>query len=217
MLKTYHRLVTMQALGEYFSSLALEVVINANLEQDHLLRGQINHPEYHFDQNAFRQGEEYIESNRLIARNSMKAGDAFQAQVALGRLTHAAQDFYSHSNYVNRWLSRFPREQWPSQSEIDPLDDSLLSGQELRSGKVNWLFELFSWIPGVGRLLVPLLPRDSHARMNLDSPARGPAFPYVIAAACKRTRYEYDRTIQGLPSDQVAILCMKQNLQTREV
>ena len=108
MLKTYHRRITTQALSEFFAPQALEIVISANLGQDHWLRGQIGHPEYHFDQNAFLRGQNYMEQNRALILPALQAGDARSAQQAFGRLTHAAQDFYAHSNYVTRWLRPFP-------------------------------------------------------------------------------------------------------------
>jgi hypothetical protein len=210
MRKSYHRAITMQALSGYFSPPILEVIISANLGQDHWFYGQIGHPEYHFDQNAFLEGWDYIEHNRAIVRPALEAGDAFEAQQALGRLTHAAQDFYAHSNYVTRWLSRFPDGQWPSPDEMDAFDDHLLQGPNLRSGRIYWPLELFSWIPGIGRLVTRLLPRDSHAWMNLDSPASGPAFAYAFTAAIKRTRYEYGLTVECLPSRLSGILCRDQ-------
>jgi hypothetical protein len=42
-----------QTLSADFSPSALEIVEAAYLGQDHWLRGQICHPEYHFDQNVF--------------------------------------------------------------------------------------------------------------------------------------------------------------------
>ena len=200
MLKTYHRLITTLALSEYFSSHALESVISANLGQDHWLRGQIGHPEYHFDQNAFRLGWDYIELNRGKVLPALEAGEVLLARQALGRLTHAAQDFYAHSNYVTRWLGRFPREQWLPPDEMDAFDTTLLEGSDLRSGKIYWPLEPLAWIPGMDRLILPFLPRDSHAWMNLDSPVRGPGFAYALAAAVKRTRSEYQLTVAGLPS-----------------
>lgn len=142
-----------------------------------------------------------MQQNRSIILPALEAGDARSAQQAFGRLTHAAQDFYAHSNYVLRWLGRFPEGHWPPPNEIDPLDGDLLMGPELRSGKIYWPLEPFSWIPWIGRFILPLLPRDSHAWMNLDKPDRGPAFPYAIAAALKRTRLEYDLTVGNLVSD----------------
>jgi len=205
MLTTYHRTITMQALSGLFSAQALEIIISANLGQDHWLRGQIGHPEYHFDQNAFFKSRNYIEQNRLLILPALQAGDIRSAQQAFGRLTHAAQDFYAHSNYVLRWLGRFPEGRWPLPAEIDPFDAGLLEGPELRSGKIYWPFEPLSWIPWVGRLIIPHLPPDSHARMNLDSPDRGPGFVYAYAAAVKRTIREYELTVNGLPPSLSAV------------
>jgi hypothetical protein len=216
MLKKYHRAITTQALREYFSPPALEFIIEANLGQDHWLRGQICHPEYHFDQNAFQESWNYIEHNRAIIYRTLKAGEALLAQKALGRLTHAVQDFYAHSNYVTHWLARFPLDQLPPPDKMDPFDKALLEDPDLRSGKVYWPFEPFSWIPGMRRFIL-FLPRDSHAWMNLDSPARGPGFAYAYAAAIKRTCYEFEMTVDGLPSRLLTDFCINQNAQTRAV
>jgi len=209
---TYHRDITVQALSNHFSSQALEDVISGNLGQDHWLRGQIGHPEYHFDQNAFRKSKDYIEHNRLIVRSALEAGEPVTARKALGRLTHAAQDFYAHSNYIPRWLSRFPEGGRPSPEDVDPLDGSLLDGPELRSGKIYFPLEPLAWIPGLGRLVTPLLPRDSHAWMNLDSPERGPGFDYAFFAAVKRTRLEYELTVDPLPSGLTVNLCTQEKI-----
>ena len=210
MQKIYHRAITTRALSEYFTPQVLEVIISANLGQDHWLHGQIGHPEYHFDQNAFQEGWDYIEYNRTIVHSSLESGSARAAQQALGRLTHAAQDFYAHSTYVTRWLSRFPAGHWPPPDDIDPIDAHLLHSPELRSGKIYWPMEPFSWIPGIGRLVNRLMPRDSHAWMNLDSPDRGPAFAYAFVAATQRTRHEYELTLKSLPSRLLGILYMDQ-------
>jgi hypothetical protein len=215
MLTTYHRVITTQALSEFFSAQALEIVISANLGQDHWLRGQIGHPEYHFDQNAFLKSKNYMEQNRALILPALQAGDVVSAQQAFGRLTHAAQDFYAHSNYVTRWLGRFPPGHWPPPDQVDPLDSDLLNGPELRSGKIYWPLEPLSWIPRIGRWIIPLLPPDSHARMNLDSPDSGPAFPYAIAAAVKRTRYEYELTVSRLPDGLLALSDMGQPADSR--
>jgi hypothetical protein len=203
---TYHRAITAEALSGIFSRAALEIVIAANLRQDHWLYGQIGHPEYHFDQNAFGRTWQYIEYNRSVVRSALEVGDGLMAKQALGRLTHAAQDFYAHSNYVPRWLARFPAGSQPPPEDIDALDETLLKESELRSGKIYWPLEPLSWIPRVGRLIRPLLPHDSHAWMNLDSPARGPGFDYAYAAAIKRTRIEYEQTVNGMPPRSVNIL-----------
>jgi hypothetical protein len=210
MLTVYHRAITAQALGEFFSPQALEKVIIANLGQDRV-RGQIGHNEYHFDHNAFAGSWAYIEINRAIIHPALEAGEYASAWSALGRLTHTAQDLYAHSNYVMRWLDRFPQGQWPPADAMDPFDGDLLQGSNLRSGKIYWPLEPFSWLPGLGRWIVPLLPRDSHAWMNLDSPARGPAFAYAFIAALKRTRFEFEQTVMDLPSELLAAFCGRDN------
>jgi hypothetical protein len=190
----YHRAITTQALGEFFSPAAIETIVAANLGQDRLT-GQFGHDEYHFDQNAFQKSWSYVESNRRLIRPALQAGDRVSARRALGRLTHAVQDLYAHSNYVPLWLRRFPDGQWPAAEAIDPFDETLLAGPDLRSGKLYYPLEVLSFIPGLKKYVKPLLPHDSHAWMNLDSPESGSGFDYAMAAAVKRTRYEYDRTV----------------------
>lgn len=202
----YHRLITAEALQSRFSPTALEIIIAANLGQD-ALRGQIGHDEFHFDSNAFAASREYIERNRALIRLALEGGDDTSAQKAFGRLTHTAQDFYAHSNYVTRWLARFPDNGWPPPEEIDPFDGSLLDGPGLRSGKLYYPLEALSFIPFLKKIVLPLLPRDSHAWMNLDTPEQGPKFPYAIAAAIKRTRYEYEETIRSLSDEMVLLFC----------
>lgn len=41
--------------------------------------------------------------------------------------------------------------------------------------------------PSWDTFLHPLLPADTHIRMNLDQPKSGPLFPYAYVAARKRT------------------------------
>jgi hypothetical protein len=202
---TYHRAITTQALKAYFSPQALEAVVSANLGQDHWLRGQVGHDEYHFDQNAFQKSWDYIENNRALIWRALEAGDALAARQALGRLTHSAQDLYAHSNYVALWLRRFPAGVQPPAEEIDPFDRDLLEGPELRSGKLYYPLEVLSFIPGLKKYVLPLLPHDSHAWMNLDSPEQGSGFAYAFAAAVKRTRYEYEQTIDGLPVEHLTL------------
>lgn len=216
MLTVYHRAITVQALSTDFSPSALETVVAANLGQDHWLRGQIGHPEYHFDQNVFAKSWTYMESNRALVRPALEVGEARSAQRALGRLTHAGQDLYAHSNYVSLLLSRFPKGKWPLPNEINPFDSDLLQGPELRSGKIYLPLEPFSWLPALKKFIIPLLPRDSHAWMNLDGPERGPLFQYAVAVAIKRTRYEYEQTVRGLPPELLLLFCGK-NLPSHEV
>jgi len=70
----YYRAISAQALESEFSPSALETVVAANLAQDHWLRGQIGHPEYHFDQNFFVKIWAYMESNRVLLRSALEVG-----------------------------------------------------------------------------------------------------------------------------------------------
>lgn len=209
MLPRYHREILKQALLDRLSPSVFETVVAANLDQDHWLRGQIGHPEYHFDQNAFSKSWDYMERNRAMIRPALELGDALSAQRALGRLTHAGQDLYAHSNYVPQWLSRFPKAEYPPAEEIDAFDRELLEGGNLRSGKIYWPLEPLSWIPFLKKYIVPILPRNSHAWMNLDDPERGFMYPYAFEAAVKRTRYEYEQIVRGLSPLLTSLFCGK--------
>ena len=101
MLSIYHRAITAQALSTDFSLSALDAVVAAHLGQDHWSHGQIGHPEYHFEDNAIIKSWTYMESTRAQISPALEAGDILSAQGALGRLTHAGQDLYAHSNYVS--------------------------------------------------------------------------------------------------------------------
>ena len=199
MLKDYHRTNTVKALREQFSEVALGAIISANLNQDHLIKGQIGHPHYHVDENSFGRSFAYLEKNRAMIRPALEKEDVMSAWQAFGRLTHVGQDLYAHSNYVTLWLGRFPADSWPPADSIDPLDQSILAGPDLRSGKIYWPLEPLSWIPAIKRFILPLIPRDSHAWMNLDAPECGPKFAYAFAAAVKRTRHEFNLTVQAFP------------------
>ena len=183
------------------------MIIAGNLYQDRL-RGQLGHDEYHFDNNAFEKSYEYMEQQRALTVSSLLANDAPAAWSAFGRLTHAAQDFYAHSNYIDLWLASQPDGAIPTPSEVDPLDPNLINTRALRSGKIYPL-ELLTFIPVLGPLVMPILPRDAHGWMNLDSPERGPNFPYAFQAAVKRTKLEFEKTTKSLPEDLFALFVDK--------
>ncbi len=204
MLQSVHAEMIRRALGETFSPHALRVIIAANVGVDTLIN-QLGHDEFHFDNNAFEPSRLYIEKQRALIRPALERGQAKAAWQAFGRLTHTAQDFYAHSNYVDLWLACQPNGMVPAPSEIDPLDDALVENPSLRSGKSYFPFGFLSFIPGVESLITPLLPRDSHAWMNLDSSERGPLFEYAFHAAVKRTKYEFNLVARDLTKELGAI------------
>ena len=209
MLKPFHIEMIHIALGDVFSPRALETVIEANLNQDRL-RGQIGHDEYHFDNNAFEKSYSYIEEQRALTVSSLMANDVLPAWSAFGRLTHTAQDFYAHSNYIDLWLACQPDGAIPTPPEVPALDPDLIESPALRSGKVYWL-EALTFIPPLKPLVMRFLPRNAHAWMNLDAPARGPNFGYAFQAAVKRTKIEFEKTIQDLPEELFGLFVDKSN------
>ncbi len=202
MLPKYHADITRNALKTIFSSAAIEKIVAANLYQDRIA-GQFGHDEFHFDNNAFEKGYAYIEEQRARTVASLQYGNVSSAWSAFGRLTHTAQDFYAHSNYVDLWITRQNGAR-PAAAEIDPVDQALIDSPKLHSGKIYMPLEPLSFIKFLKPLVLPLLPRDSHAWMNLDSPEQGPNFTFAFHAAVKRTKLEFDKTTTGLPGELVA-------------
>jgi hypothetical protein len=198
-----HAEITRRALSQSFSAPALKLIIAANIRVD-ALWNQVRRDELHFDNNSFLQSRAYIVQQRALIAPALKLGIVIDAWRAFGRLTHTAQDFYAHSNYVDLWLACQAGGMVPAPAEIDPVDDALVESPALRSGRSYLPFGALSFVPGLGRLILPLLPRDSHARMNLDSSARGPLFDYAFQAAVKRTRYEYQAVAFQLTEAELA-------------
>ena len=205
MLTQYHTSITRKALSERFSPRALEAILAGNLRQDDWLTGQIGHDEYHFDNNAFEKSYAFIAEQRALVISALQEENAPEAWTAFGKLTHTAQDFYAHSNYVDLWLAHYDSQAPPPPAEIAPHIDELIHSPNLHSGKLYYPLEVFSFIPFLKRFVMPLLPRDSHAWMNLDSPERGMRFEYAFEAALKRTQHEFDQTVAGLSSSQITL------------
>jgi len=194
----YHRSLTVQALGSHFSPKALETVIAANLGQD-VWWFQFGHDHFHYDNNSFASGDAYLAELHRSALEALQCGEPVLARQFLGRLTHAAQDFYAHSTYITLWLENHPG---AAPEEIDPLLAPLFVDPRLRSGRVYYPLEILAFIPLFKPWVLPFLPRDSHAWLNLDDPSR-PNFAYAFAAAVKRTRLEYERLCRSLNSEQI--------------
>ncbi len=124
---------------------------------------------------------------------------------AFGRLTHTVQDFYAHSNYIDLWLSRHTNGSRPAPFKVDPVEPAILGSGALQSGKIYFPLEIFSFIQVLKPLVLPLLPRDSHAWMNIDSPRQGFKFEYVMQASIKRTVIEFEKTVKELQEDRVKL------------
>jgi len=197
----YHREITTQALNRHIYPAALQNVIAANLGQD-AIQYQFGHDHFHYDNNSFQAGDTYCQKLRHDLRIALSRSDYRLARQLLGRLTHTVQDFYAHSNYVSLW-----REQNPNSlpDQIEPELVEITASHRLRSGKIYFPLEVFSFIPVLKPLVLPMLPRDSHAWMNLDDPSC-PDFPYAFAAAVRRTELEFLRICDQLPASEIVLL-----------
>jgi hypothetical protein len=190
MLISIHEEMTREALKTRVSPRALEIIVAANSKQDGLL-GQIGHNEYHFDNNAIDEGYRYINEQRGFVLAALLSPGVLSAWVAFGRLIHTAQDFYAHTNYIPMWLDQY-NDTPPAPPEIDPVQKSLIENPKIHSGKIYFPMDLLYFVPFLRKFSLALLPSDSHAKMNLDSPKQGPRFAYARAAAVKRTQYEFE-------------------------
>lgn len=195
----YHIAITKEKLGPYFSENALNIIIRANILQDRLIY-QFNHNHFHFDSSSFEAGFNYIEQLKVLIVENIRSSDFNSARKALGRITHAWQDFYSHSNYVTLWKNTHPD---LSSSEIDPADESIFHCPDLRSGKNYGLTDMLALIPGISKWVTPRMPTDSHAKMNMDSPEASSLFPFAFTAAQKRTKLIYSDLMQSLKDGKI--------------
>ena len=203
MLVPIHDEMTREALSTRFSQRALKEILAANRKQD-ALSGQMGHDEFHFDNNAIDAGQRYIAEQRDLVIKSLSSSDIFSAWHAFGRLTHTTQDFYSHTNYISLWLDQYDGAP-PAPPEIDPVQPSLAENPGLRSGKIYLPMDALYFVPFLRKIALSVLPQDSHAKMNLDSPIQGPRFAYARAAAIKRTVYEFELLEKALASEMLSI------------
>jgi hypothetical protein len=193
MLIPIHEEMTREALGSRVSPRALEIIVAANRKLD-ALSGQIGHDEYHFDNNALDEGHRYIKEQRGLVLASLLSPGVLSAWVAFGRLTHTAQDFYAHTNYIPMWLDQYEGTPFgcPTPPKVDPVQKDLIESPKIHSGKIHFPMDVLYFIPFLREFALTHLPHDSHGKMNLDSPKQGPRFEYARAAAIKRTIYEFE-------------------------
>jgi len=184
MISKYHIEITKRVLSEYFTQDAFQTILTANVLQDRI-RNQFGRDYIHFDSNAFDSGMQYIQEQKDLIFSAIASSDFITARKAFGRICHSWQDYYSHSNYVRLWVDR---EGLVPPCEIDDDDQDIMNSPKLRSGINYGLIDFLALIPGFGKIVTPLMPADSHAKMNLDSPKSGVFFDYAYHAALKRTK-----------------------------
>ena len=195
--KPYHIQITTAALPATISADALDLILAANLGQD-ALRNQLgSKAHYHYDNNDIAAGDAYVaELHHAIANAKSLA----EACTAFGQLSHAVQDFYAHSNYVDLWLEKHGGLEKTRREDIVPLDPDILQHPALHTGHFRMIPDILYYIPRIKHIFRKLyLPADSHEAMNLDTPARGERFWYALHAATERTRHEYERAHAACP------------------
>ena len=199
----YHIQITRDALAGRFDPAPLHEVIVANLKQDRL-GNLIGHPEIHFDDSAFAAGVDYLNRQRQQAVEALVArDDPAAARAAFGRLLHGRQDFYAHSNWVQRWCDARGGAAACSPAEVEICPDPLAE-LGLISGVGSVRDFILVRIPLLGgwmerRFVSPI----SHERMNLDHPGRGPLFDFACQAAVKHSRIEMDTLLAQLPAQAI--------------
>ncbi len=203
MLGRYHSDITRQAIGAQVGPHALQVILRANLGQDSL-HHQFGRAHFHFDNNQIEASCAYIEEQRTAVFSTLSRRDVYAAWQAFGRLIHTVQDFYAHSDYVPRWLSRFNGGTPPPPGEIDPLSEDILEDPGLHTGMINHLPEALAFLPPLRKLVLPYLPANSHAHMNHDGPHVSAHWDYVFHASIKRTRFEFEKVTSQLSPDQLS-------------
>jgi hypothetical protein len=195
----YHRQMLNEVLSGHCNQTDLDTITRANLRQD-WPRGQL-HAEYHFDNSAFGAGEAFIGQQRQLALDSLTAHNRREALAALGRLLHARQDFYAHSNWVRLWVQQQGglAACLPDAVAICP---NPLAQPDLVSGKSSIPRYLLYRVPLLGRFVKTFyFPADSHEAMNLDSPKQGPLFNFAMAAATKHTQLEFELLLAQMAED----------------
>lgn len=104
-----------------FSKKAIEQVEDQNANTDrgivemfNFTRGHFNDGEYHFDGESFSDSARLIVSARKAIIEQIRAGRYWDARRLLGQTLHTLQDFYAHSNWVEKRLHDFsyPHPAW---------------------------------------------------------------------------------------------------------
>jgi hypothetical protein len=185
----YHRLITHEAIGEFFDPAGMQTIIKGNLSQDRPIKILL-HPYRHVDDGLFAAAETYIRQEREQAVSLMAQGRRRQALLCFGRLLHTRQDFYAHSNWVALWVTRHGGPERNRPADVDICTDPVAE-EELRSGKAAIHWFIACHLPLIGPWFAERAPADTHEAMNLDHPGRGPLFPFAVAAATKHTRQEF--------------------------
>ncbi len=192
-----HNELVMALKKEGLSDADLQTIWQGNIGQD---RGEgLNHPEYHFDgMSTFSElsaGFAYIGSQRALICDRRLNRE--QKLLAFGRITHAVQDFYAHSNYVELYAAfrKQPLE------EINPASIPLLETALRDQRYAAFACVLIKHLRTGSWALDPNDPKNkgphSHTAMNKDEAGR-PGHDHARNLAERQTVLEYRRVACAL-------------------
>jgi hypothetical protein len=85
----------------------------------------------------------------------------------------------------------------------------IINSPDLRSGKVYLPIEALYLFKSMRPFVKSILPYDSHAWMNLDSPEQGFKFDYAMQAAIKQTVIEFEKTTNGFSEEMIQLFLDK--------
>jgi hypothetical protein len=198
--KEYHISITKNAIGEFFDQSALDEIFQANVSQDRLVYQLGFTPHFHFDNNKIKESLAYVDSQLdEIIELAKSESQGHQQRAAFGRLCHAIQDFYAHSNYIDLWLEENGGLNGTNPQDVNGLDEKLLNHPKLITGDFKIWRDIFYYIPLMNRFLRKIyIPPYSHEAMNLDNPNIGIKFEYAVEAAKQRTKFEFDQVMEKL-------------------
>lgn len=127
----YHEEITRRALEPFFTKTEINIIIAANKGQD--IFGFYK-PQFHYDNNGIKASREYYLSQLQIA---LFSEDRLEALQAFGRALHTTQDFYSHSNYIERKLGFEKRDLLTG--TFDPLNPNDILGKTFDFNSHGWI------------------------------------------------------------------------------
>ncbi|WP_238325492.1 HET-C-related protein [Leptospira inadai] len=176
----------LRSLG--FSKKDIELVSNANKGQDY----HQGTPKFHFDgaenfQQIMSGGMKYIEEQwDLINGEKSTKNEILQA---FGRIAHAIQDFYSHSNYVELYLKNVGDPEGKVVSPVDvPTFFEAMTSANLQSFRDILIKELRTGVFSVSNHFMGTEDPNDHYNMNHDDPSR-PRHGFARSAAARDTYF----------------------------
>lgn len=104
----YHKRITEEAFTQFsFGEEPLKYLNQGLLEPDKFYRDKFTDPEHHFTEGDFEASNSYLRAkHRFTVECAGSAPDDYQRYrrtlFALGEFMHATQDFYSHTNWVEK-------------------------------------------------------------------------------------------------------------------